>query len=151
MGTNPEIPSPSFGSATGRYRVLVGAGEWTRATGVSHGLEREGFEVVSCGGPEGHDLRCPYVGGEGCPAIDQADAAVFMLRLTDVRNLELLGRLRKDRPDLPLVVATPGPLAERHADLLTGTTVLDWTATPAEVAKAVSQAPGALVTSRVTR
>ncbi|MCP5027374.1 MAG: hypothetical protein GY929_13920 [Actinomycetia bacterium] len=139
MGAKPEITPPSFSAAPALGpRVLVEASEWARGTALVHGLEELGIEAVVCGGPEGHDLRCPFVAGGGCVALGGADAAVFMVRLNDVRNVELLHRLRAARPELPLVVATPPPLAERHAEMLAGTTVVEWAAPTAVIAAAVA-------------
>ena len=139
MGAKPEITPPEYSAnrAPGP-RVLVEACEWTRATAIVQGLEERGIEAVMCGGPEGHDLRCPFVAGGGCVALEGADVVVFMLRLSDVRNLELLHRLRDARPELPLVVTAPPPLAVRYAEVLTGTTVLEWAASTAEVVEAVA-------------
>lgn len=162
MGTGPDIVPPAFGGVIhDRPRVLVEASEWARAASVADGLQSQGIEAVTCAGPEGHDLRCPFVGGRGCAPVDAADVMVFLLRLTDVRNLELLSRLRADRPDLPIVVAVPPPLVERNAAVLDGTSVVGWSATTADIVSAVMSAleeqfgilevdqPGAASTLRV--
>jgi hypothetical protein len=140
MGAKPEIVPVAFSEPRGsRPRVLVEASEWARATAISQSLDEAGIEAVICGGPEGHDLRCPFVGGGPCVSLDGADAIVFMLRLTDVRNLELLGRLRQKRADLPMVIAVPPPLADRYADVLAGARVVAWSATAADVVAAVGE------------
>jgi hypothetical protein len=85
-----------------------------------------GFEVAACGGP--HTLGeagCPLVTQGSCALVDAADVVYFDLDLNDEAEVAVFDALRSAVvPEMPVVVEVPQDVAHRHADRLTGATVI---------------------------
>lgn len=115
---------PTAFSGDGNPRVLVEATEWAYRETITDVLAGEGYDVASCGGPEGGDGRCALFVEGGCGTCDRADVVVHTLRHSDPRNREVLLALRKRYPDTPLVVEVPGPRAVTYPTDFPGCYVL---------------------------
>jgi NAD(P)-dependent dehydrogenase (short-subunit alcohol dehydrogenase family) len=123
-------------------RVLIEAAEWTVGEATAGAFREAGWEVVTCTGPEGHALHCPFLTGEGCHLIEHADVVVVRLDLHDVRNIELLRRLAREHPDTGVVVELAGPLAEQLADELASFCLVTFPARTAELVAAARRCLG---------
>jgi ribosomal protein S18 acetylase RimI-like enzyme len=81
LGTRTAVPTfPTGHTATGRPRVLLELGAGGSMAAIA--LERAGYEVVSCRGPEATSTRarrwrCPLLEGAPCPLVEGADAVVL--------------------------------------------------------------------------
>jgi hypothetical protein len=118
-------------------RVLVEATEWSNREMLSNRLAEEGFDVVTCAGPEGTDDRCPLVESGTCPSAESADVIVQSLRHSDPRNREVLLSLRRHYPSTPIVVEVPEPHVAAHRDDFDGCEIVAYPATLDEVVNAV--------------
>lgn len=79
-----------------------------------------GAEVTYCGGPSyGSGLPCPVVVGCGCWRAEEADVVVAALGLGNGEERDIVLGLRRQYPDLPVVV-----LAWR-SDVLAGRADID--------------------------
>ncbi len=116
-------PGAWTGPADGR-RVLIEEddGELRKAMAVA--LHDAGFQTAECAGPGTHgERRCPLVDGQGCDAVDRADAVLQVFVPSDEAMQDLRLAIHAHDPDKPVAVITPALTASRHADQLAGTTV----------------------------
>lgn len=90
-----------------RTIVVVHADPPTRET-YADWLRDAGYEVVSCGGPQGPDYFCPVLKHCGCLEAEQSDAMIYdpgMVTQGDHPASErILYRLREWYPDKPIIV-----------------------------------------------
>ena len=107
-------------------RVLVELADPSARQFHTELFRAHGFEVAACGGP--HTLGeagCPLVTRGSCPLVDAADVVYFDLDLDDDAEVAVFDALRSVVvPEKPVVVEVPQAVAHRHADRLTGTTVI---------------------------
>jgi hypothetical protein len=72
---------------------------WDRAAALEHA----GYEVETCPGPSVTD--CPALDDQACPLLDRADVLLYDVDLGSPQEMGyLVGHLREDYSDLPLVV-----------------------------------------------
>ena len=135
------IHGHEWGEAS-RPRVLVEAAEWGAREHLSSVLRQEGYETVTCPGPEGAGQRCHLAAGDGCTAAEHADVVVHALRPSDLRNVEALRALRQRLPEVPVVVEASPPDVRRRAAELEGCVVVPAPASPDALLDAVSRALG---------
>ena len=108
--------------------VLAGDGEFDRTM-----LERLGHPVITCEGPEVHEL-CPLLGGTGCPKFEQAHGIVFELDLDRGQHRAIVARYAAlARDDLPIRVVVRPDQRERYAALLREVQVWDHEPTVADL------------------
>jgi len=123
-----------------RPRVLVEAAEWQAREELSAVLRQQGFDTVSCPGPEGAGQRCRLAAGDGCDAAEEADVIVHALRSTDLRNVEALRAIRQRLPEVPVVVEAAAPDLGRRRTELDGCVVIEAPASPAALVEGVNRA-----------
>jgi hypothetical protein len=108
--------------------VLAEDGEFDRSM-----LERLGHPVVTCSGPEAHQL-CPLLGGSGCTKFEEAHGIVFELDLDRPQHRAIVQRYRElARPDLPIRVVVRPDQQERYADELADVQIWDHAPTAADL------------------
>lgn len=123
-----------------RVRVLVedadGAARWawTRV------LERAGYEVATCGGPDANGGVCRLVDSGRCGLVDGADVVVYNLNAARAANAAVLDALRERAAHVPTVVVMPEPDIPRHRERLAGCVVLPAPPTASDVVDAVARA-----------
>jgi hypothetical protein len=119
-----DIEPPEFsGTGSGR-RVLIEEEDSVLRRAMAGALTEAGFETAECAGPGAHgDGRCPLVEGQGCDAVDHADAVLQVVVASDEQMKEVREAIREHDPDQPISVIVPGPTAARRPDLVAGTTV----------------------------
>lgn len=69
-----------------RPRILLEHPDPAALRVLGDGLEDEGFDVLTCGGPRpevGPEKTCPLLRGKGCPGVDGADVVVTGLLVED--------------------------------------------------------------------
>jgi hypothetical protein len=72
---------------------------WDRASALEHA----GYEVETCPGPS--VTECPVLVDDACPLLDHADVLVYDAGLGTPQDMRyLVGHLREDYADLPLIV-----------------------------------------------
>ena len=79
------VPEWSGGRGA-RPRVLLEHRDPSVLDILGDGLEDEGFEVLTCGGPRpevGPGTECPLLRGEVCPGVEGADVVVTSLLVED--------------------------------------------------------------------
>lgn len=138
----PELIQGHEWAGGSRTRVLVEATEWRHREQVSTILREEGYETVTCPGPEGAGQRCRLAAGEGCRAAEEVHVVVHALRPWDPRNVEALRALRSRLPMLPVVVEASGPEVQRRGVELEGCVVVDAPASRRALLDAVARALG---------
>ena len=113
----------SWPERTGRARVLVEDTDPASAWAAQHLLERQGYDVAVCGGPEALG-GCPLVEEGCCPLAQDADVVFTSLRLSRPGNRQVVEAVAARWPDRPLIVEATRPDADTHADLLDGCRLL---------------------------
>jgi hypothetical protein len=104
-------------------------------------LERQGFAVDVCGGPEHVDGgRCTLLATGDCPLVERADVLVHSLNLDRLEHRRVFMAIRSRRPDLPVVVEMPRPAIERHERLLTGCVTIPFPARTADLEDGIQRA-----------
>lgn len=109
---------PSWPEPTGAPRILVENPDPAMAWANARELDRAGYQVVTCLGPEGApDLfpfgRCRLVDRGVCPLAEDADVVVFGLRFGHDRSRGVFRALRAAHPGLPICVEAPASELER--------------------------------------
>ncbi len=138
----PElIREPGWGESPGR-RVVIEAETWSHRQALSQLLNGAGYATAACPGPAGADERCPLVTGDGCPAVEEADAVVHALHPSDHRNRELLLAHRRRLGHTPLIVEVPARVAEKRPEDYEDCIVVHSPMKPAELLAALEQALG---------
>lgn len=127
-------------AGSGRVRVVVedvdGAARWACA----RVLERAGYEVTTCGGPDANGGVCRLVDTGHCGLVAGADVVVCALNLRRPENAAVLDALRARAAHLPTVVVIPEPDVARNRDLLAGCVVVAAPPTARELVDAVARA-----------
>jgi hypothetical protein len=138
-----DVEPPEFsGSGSGR-RVLIEEEDSMLRRSMADALTKSGFETAECAGPGRHgDGRCPLVEGQGCDAVDHADAVLQVLVTSDEEMNEVRRSIREHDPDLPISVIVPEATAARRPDLTAGTSVSTEPLTRKGVVSAVRKALG---------
>lgn len=111
----------TWSSRTERPRVLIedpdGAIRWAS----KRFLQRQGFDVAVCPGPEAMGARrCPEVSCGTCPLAEGADIIYMNLGWNNPESRDVLQAHRSRYPDTPVVVEITDPNAKRFPDILTG-------------------------------
>jgi DNA-binding NtrC family response regulator len=110
---------------TRTWRVVVENANRDRALAQTAALDRAGFSVTTCGGPDTLPGRvCPLTNGDSCPWIDVADVVVHDLDLDNPAHQEVLRALRRAYPHVPVVLELAEATAREHAALLAGCHVI---------------------------
>jgi hypothetical protein len=105
-------------------RILIEASEWAEREHLSRLLGAAGYQTASCPGPEGADQPCPLSMTGTCPAVDDADLVIHLLRHTDARNRHVLLSLRQHYGQLPLVVYAPDPTVQAFPEDFEGAVII---------------------------
>jgi CheY-like chemotaxis protein len=101
------------------WHVVIENADRASALAQTAALDRAGFSVVSCGGPDALPGGvCPVVDGDGCPWIEAADVVLYDLDLDVAKDHEVLQALRRAYPAVPVVLEVPEATACEHAALL---------------------------------
>lgn len=125
-----------------RPRVLVEDPDGAVLAASRRILEREGFEVATCAGPEpGH--RCPEVTSAGCPLMQGVDVIYSSLDWHEPEHREVLEAQRAHHPGVPVIVEIARPQAAHEEALLEGCEVVHMPADGAVMVAAVRRALGA--------
>ena len=98
-----------MGEAVRKTNVLVVHHDMAIADMEVDSLRRLGYAVEQCQGPIG-GAPCPVMRGMPCAAADRADVLVYdaWAMADSDRGRELIGHLRDDYPDKPVVLTSPG-------------------------------------------
>lgn len=112
--TDPETAAgpPAWGPEAGP-RVLLEHRDVVVQDVLREALEGAGFDVRTCGGPEGRG--CPVLRQEPCPAVEEADVVVSGLVGTTLGRV-IARRVRRRHPDRPLLVEATEWLGEQLGD-----------------------------------
>ena len=87
-----------------RPHVVIENRDDVAAAAQAAALDAAGFRTSRCAGPD-HEVRdCPVLTGEPCDLIAEADVVLHDLDLDHPVDREVLARLQRDRPGLPIVV-----------------------------------------------
>lgn len=126
-----------------RPTVLVesedGAVQWA----AQRALERQGYDVLVCGGPKNLPRHhCPLVTSGYCPLVERADVIFNTLPLADLRNLAVVEALKREATGTPVIVEVACPSVERQAEALSGCRVLFSPVGSAELVEEVRAALG---------
>ena len=106
-------------------RVLVEEADEVGRWATVRLLERSGFEVGECPGPDAaRGWECPIPRGEACPLVEGADAIVFSLSLGSEENRAILGTHRQSLLERPVCVEATEPEASGNRHLLEGCRVV---------------------------
>ena len=136
----PDLIREHTWGTEGLQRVLIEAAEWGTREHIASILRDEGYETVSCPGPEGSGQRCTLASGHGCGVAEEVHVVVHALRSWDLRNVEALRALRRRLPATPVVVETPAAEAARRKDELAGCIVIESPYSAPDLVAAVAQA-----------
>jgi DNA-binding NarL/FixJ family response regulator len=136
----PELIRGHTWDGEHRPRVVVEAAEWGAREQMAAALRAEGYEALTCPGPEGSGHRCTLAAGDGCRAAEEAHVVVHALGPWDLRNVEALRALRRRLPNTPVVVEVSAVDAARRTAELQGCVVVDAPCSPAEIVDAVARA-----------
>lgn len=120
----PDLIGEANWGEPGGARVLIEATDWSAREALALTLAQEGFRPLSCPGPGGADARCSLAAGAGCPAAEQADVIVHALGAGDPRNREVLSALRRQLPQIPVIVEVPEPVARSRPEAYEGCVVI---------------------------
>lgn len=131
---------PSWGTDQGKPRVLVEARDGADGWACQQVLERRGYEVATCPGPESGRIPCPVLDGRDCPAAHGADLIVSLLDLSDAPSRSVVRGLGAMRPAKPIVIEVSDEDRIRNADLIARTTALDAPLLGTQLARAVDEA-----------
>jgi len=109
-------------------------------------LREEGYDVVTCGGPEPPDYFCPVLKFCGCIECEQSDMMLYDPRLASQRDHpaseRIIYRLREWYPDKPVLIVSRDSLSPGLVRLVAedvGVTVIG-EATPKALAGSVRAA-----------
>lgn len=108
-----------------RQRVLVEDPDGALRTASERLLQREGFDVAVCPGPEEMGSRhCPAVACGECPLVEGADVVYANLRWSLPASREVLQAHRTCYAGTPVVVEVSQPEETRSPELFAGCTVV---------------------------
>jgi hypothetical protein len=127
--------------AARRPRVLVEHADYAFAFAAENILERNGYDVDVCRGPD-HipGGRCPFVRNARCDLVDRADVVFHGLNPDRAKDRAVLGALQGERPELPVVVELTPASARRDATVLEGCITVPFRMTSAEFEDALRAA-----------
>ncbi|MDH3755195.1 MAG: hypothetical protein OEU32_15090 [Acidimicrobiia bacterium] len=135
------IDPPTFEPTT-KPRVLIEATEWAMRESMATVVRNAGYEVAACAGPEGTDQPCALIADGICPAVENADIVVHLLRHQDLRNRDVLRNLRRRHPNLPVVVQVPEPRVSAFPEDFAGCHLLPFPAGPGALRETIDRALG---------
>jgi hypothetical protein len=140
-GRGKSFRTPRFSPWPTDPRVLVEESDGAVRSSIVRLLEREGFQVVGCGGPDDNaGSRCPLMKPASCPAAAEADVIFFSFPLSNPTNREILRLLKCRHSNTPIVVEVPKPQVAVHSELLAGTHVVYSPITRRSITHAVRKA-----------
>jgi hypothetical protein len=102
-----------------RVNVLVEQRDTAVRDVIERRLERAGYRVTTCGGPESQRDGCPLLRGRRCALLDDADVVVNSLHLGAGTHRAILAAQRRARSG-GIVVEATRPQLEHFADLVEG-------------------------------
>ena len=132
--------APSWGPTRGKTRVLVEARDGADGWACEQILERRGYEVAICPGPESGRIPCPVLEGNDCPAARGADLIVSLLNLSHAPSRTVVRALGAMRPAKPIVIEVSDEDRIRNTDLVARTTALDAPVLGTQLSRAVDEA-----------
>lgn len=114
-------PVPAWPASHDRPRILVEVpgGQWV----LAEEMERRGFQVVACPGPDRGGPPCGPLAGRRCPLASQADAIV-VVRVPGGSGDVLLEAHRRLHPNVPVCVSEPVAEAAGPGDATVGSVEL---------------------------
>lgn len=131
----------SWQARTDRTRVLVEDPDGAVLDVSKRLLERQGFDVRVCSGPQGMGRKeCPLVLGEGCPLAAGADLVYTTLAGEDSRGRAVLTALRGRYPTTPVVVEIAKPREHELGAALEGCQVVYMPCGQKEMSAAIAAA-----------
>lgn len=98
----------------GRTRVLLECPKSSSPTLIADAIERHGYEVKICEGPD-HRHDCPLVTEGVCTLVNGADVVVNMLNGPDPEQREVLSSITAERRPPAVVAELTEPEIERRA------------------------------------
>jgi hypothetical protein len=140
-GARPTPASCAWSTgATNGKRVVVESDDAAVGWAVGGVLQREGYEVVQCPGPDaGH--RCPVLDGGRCQLVADADVVINLLGgdHTDGIGPAVRTALRSAHPDTPVVAElSVTATAARDDALAAGVHVVDAPVRAVELSQVVA-------------
>lgn len=135
----PDFQEPAAWTETGLPRVLIEHPEAVVRRELDRDLRDAGYDVTTCGGP-GSGWACPELRQEPCPAVAGADVVVTGLVGTRLGRV-IARRVRRERPELPVIVEATDRMARQFGDDVSTAHVFPLS--PGRVREAVSAARSA--------
>lgn len=134
------MPMPIWAGEPTGPRVMIEATDVAKQHALAGIFLAHGYAVLTCGGPEESDDRCPLVECDHCDGVARADVVVHSMRPHDPRNREVLERILDRYPTTPVVVEAPRPYVERRPEDFARCTVVFQPMTETTVLAAVDEA-----------
>ncbi|HXQ60700.1 MAG TPA: hypothetical protein VN796_00130 [Acidimicrobiales bacterium] len=104
-----------------RTRVLIEDADGADAFSYWRLLTDNGYEAQWCPGPENHaGGRCPLVTSGRCELVEDADVVVSALGIDNEASRKIVGAIKAEYPETPLVVQGSRREFTRWADLVEG-------------------------------
>ncbi|GMU79725.1 MAG: hypothetical protein AMXMBFR46_25150 [Acidimicrobiia bacterium] len=108
-----------------RPKVLLEYADYGVAFAAERILERHGYAVAVCGGPDHlRGRQCPLVASGTCPLVEGADVVLNGLDLTRRENRAVLAAVRGASGERRVIVEVSEPVSARHRELLEGTEIV---------------------------
>jgi hypothetical protein len=106
-------------------RVLIEEADGAEAFAYWHLLTDEGYSVQWCPGPDGPTGgRCALVSTGHCPLVEEADVVVSALGIDRESSRNVLGAIRRQHPETPVVIQASRREFSRWENLFDGESVL---------------------------
>jgi CheY-like chemotaxis protein len=103
-------PPAAWPERAGRARVLIEDSDGGTSAAARQILQKAGYDVAVCCGPEYlSDRRCPLVADGTCAAAAGADVILCSLRLGMPENAAVVRALRAQHPSTPIVISVTEP------------------------------------------
>lgn len=124
----------------GPLRVVVEDADGAAPWAWRRVLERAGYMVATCGGPDANGGMCRLVDTGRCELVEGADVILYNLNASHAANASVLDVLRERAAHVPTIVVMPEPDIPRHRERLLGCVVLLAPPTASAVVDAVARA-----------
>ncbi len=106
-------------------RVLIEGADGADAFSYWQLLTDNGYEAQWCPGPGGHvGGRCPLLATGHCELVENADVVVSALGIDNEPCRKIVGAIKSEYPETPLVVQASRREFTRWAELIEGSRVL---------------------------
>lgn len=123
-----------------RLRVVVEDADGAERWACTRVLQRAGYDVATCGGPDANGGACRLVDTGRCGLVEGADVVVYNLSTARDANVAVLDALRERAAHVPTVVVIPEPDIARHRERLTNCVVVCAPLTSTDLVEAVARA-----------